>query len=42
MEFLLNFLCNRNGVPVKRYGPPTNPMSIKKDIEDLLAAPVPS
>jgi glutathione peroxidase len=30
------FLCDRNGVPVKRYGPPTSPSSIQKDIEELL------
>lgn len=30
------FLCDRNGIPVKRYGPPTNPLSILKDAEALL------
>jgi len=30
------FLCDRNGIPVQRYGPPTNPMSMLKDIEVLL------
>lgn len=30
------FLCDRNGIPVKRYGPPTAPMQIQKDIEALL------
>jgi len=31
------FLCDKNGIPVRRYGPPTNPMSLVKDIEELLA-----
>ena len=35
------FLCDRNGIPVKRYGPPTAPMSIMKDIEELLDQPIP-
>ena len=35
------FLCDRNGIPVKRYGPPTSPMSIVSDVEELLNAPVP-
>lgn len=30
------FLCDRNGVPVKRFGPPTAPMSLVRDIEELL------
>lgn len=30
------FLCNRDGKPVKRYGPPVAPLDIAKDIEDLL------
>jgi glutathione peroxidase len=30
------FLCDRNGIPVKRYGPPTPPMTFLKDIEELL------
>lgn len=30
------FLVDKTGVPVKRYGPPTNPMSIREDIEKLL------
>jgi glutathione peroxidase len=30
------FLCDRNGIPVKRYGPPTAPMTLVKDIEELL------
>lgn len=33
------FLCGRDGVPHKRYGSLTKPMSIAKDIEKLLAAP---
>jgi glutathione peroxidase len=30
------FLCNRDGIPVKRYGPPTNPLALVRDIEALL------
>jgi glutathione peroxidase len=30
------FLIDQNGNPVKRYGPPTKPESIEKDIETLL------
>jgi glutathione peroxidase len=30
------FLIDQNGQPVKRYGPPTKPESIEKDIEALL------
>jgi len=30
------FLCDRRGVPVRRYGPPTAPMTLVKDIEELL------
>jgi len=33
------FLCDRDGVPVRRYGPPTAPMSLVKDIEELLDKP---
>lgn len=33
------FLVDRNGIPVKRYGPPTSPMSILKDVEELLDQP---
>lgn len=35
------FLCNRAGVPVKRYGPPTAPKDIAADIEKLLNEPAP-
>ena len=31
------FLCNKSGVPVKRYGPYTDPLSCTKDIEAELA-----
>lgn len=31
------FLVDRNGLPVKRYGPPTNPLAIRDDIIKLLA-----
>ena len=27
------FLCNKEGIPVKRYGPTTDPLSAVKDIE---------
>ena len=30
------FLCNRNGVPTKRYGPTTPPSSMEEDILTLL------
>lgn len=30
------FLCNEDGVPIKRYAPTTGPMSISQDIEDLI------
>jgi glutathione peroxidase-family protein len=30
------FLCNEEGIPVKRYAPTTGPMSISQDIEDLI------
>lgn len=33
------FICDRNGVPIKRFGPPTSPMSMIKDIEELLDQP---
>jgi len=32
------FLVDGNGIPVSRYGTPTNPSSIRKDIIDLLDA----
>lgn len=31
------FLCNADGIPVKRAGPTDNPLSFEKDIEQLLA-----
>ncbi|KAK8814308.1 hypothetical protein WA158_008170 [Blastocystis sp. Blastoise] len=31
------FLVDRNGIPVKRYSPSTNPMSIEQDILNLLS-----
>lgn len=31
------FLCTREGIPVARYAPTTNPKSIKKDIEKYLS-----
>jgi len=30
------FLCDRQGKPVKRYGPPTKPFTFEQDILDLL------
>jgi glutathione peroxidase len=30
------FLVDKNGIPVKRYAPQTEPMSIEKDIEELI------
>ena len=30
------FLNDKPGTPIKRYGPPTQPLSITKDIEKLL------
>lgn len=30
------FLCDENGVPVRRYLPVQSPLSFEKDIEDIL------
>jgi len=30
------FLCDKNGVPVQRYAPPTKPYDIKKEIMELM------
>ncbi|XP_053213403.1 glutathione peroxidase-like [Panonychus citri] len=30
------FLCNKQGIPVKRYSPTTEPLQIEKDITNLL------
>jgi len=30
------FLCNRDGIPIERYAPPTKPYDFKKDILALL------
>ena len=30
------FLCNRDGVPVSRFGPPTKPFDFEQDIVNLL------
>lgn len=35
------FLCDRNGVPVKRYAPTTTPLSFEDDILELLNQPKP-
>lgn len=32
------FLCDRNGVPVKRYDPSTKPLEFEEDILELLEA----
>jgi len=30
------FLCDRNGIPIERYSPPTKPSDMKNDIIELL------
>lgn len=30
------FLCDHNGIPIKRYGPQSSPLSFEKDIRTLL------
>jgi len=30
------FLCDRTGIPIKRFGPPTKPFSFEEDIRKLL------
>jgi len=35
------FLCDRNGKPFKRYGPPSKPQELVPDIEELLKTPIP-
>lgn len=32
------FICNRDGVPVKRYGPPTKPYSFEDSLVTLLSS----
>lgn len=32
------FLCDKDGIPIKRYGPRENPNSIMPDIENLLGS----
>jgi len=32
------FLCDRDGIPVMRYGPQSNPLSFEKDITNLLTS----
>jgi len=36
------FLCDRNGLPVKRFGPPVNPLAIEDEIVELLNQPIPT
>jgi glutathione peroxidase len=31
------FLCDKDGIPVKRYGPPESPLSFEKDIVAMLS-----
>lgn len=33
------FLCNRSGIPVLRFGPPTKPFDFESDIAKLLQEP---
>jgi len=35
------FLCDRSGKPFKRYGPPSKPLELVPDIEELLKTPIP-
>jgi len=30
------FLCDRNGIPIERYSPPTKPLEFKKEIMQLM------
>ena len=30
------FLCDQNGIPIKRYAPTANPLSIVPDIEEII------
>jgi len=30
------FLCDKNGIPIERFAPPTKPFEMKKDILELL------
>ena len=32
------FLCDKDGIPIKRFMPITSPMAIEKDISELLSA----
>ena len=34
------FLCDSNGVPVKRFNPKENPLSFETAIQELLATPI--
>jgi len=36
------FLCDRSGKPFKRYGPPSKPLELVPDIEELLKTPIPA
>jgi len=36
------FLCDRNGIPIRRAGPPTKPIELSADIEQLLGPGEPS
>ena len=30
------FLCDKEGIPIKRYGPPQSPLSFEDDIIEML------
>ena len=32
------FLCDKNGIPIKRFGPTSSPLSFEKDIQELIAS----
>lgn len=36
------FLCDSNGIPIKRFAPNENPLSFEEDIVSLLAAVQPT
>jgi glutathione peroxidase-family protein len=31
----VKFLCDKNGIPIKRYGPKESPLSFEKDIIEM-------
>lgn len=36
------FLCDKNGIPVKRYMPITNPLGIESDIQEMIKSAKPN